>query len=484
MSDAIRNRLQERLRAFGQEHLLAFWDELDGTSRHRLARQIDALDLPGLDRLSRSAETTDDWHVLARRAAPPRAIRLSAAPRGIGHDRTERWNGHSHQAAAARARGEAILRAGEVGVVIVAGGQGTRLGFDHPKGLLPLGPVSGRSLFRLLFDRIRAVARRYATSVPVFLMTSPATHDETQAYFDENARLGLPADDLQIFSQGTLPALDAETRRILLAERDTLALSPDGHGGLLAALVEHGGLAAAQRRGLRHLFYAQVDNPLAPLCDPELIGFHSLGESELTTLVVAKRHARERVGNVVAVDGRMRIIEYIHLPEEIAEQRNPDGSLRLWAGNMAIHLFDVDFLARMAGSPDSLPVHAALKKTPFVAADGATVRPAAPNAIKFERFIFDLLPNARQALAIEADPAEAFAPVKNANQEGFDSPALAQQAMIRHHREWLGQAGATVAEGVRVEINPLYALDAEELTDRIPPGTHIAKDTYWDERSP
>ena len=155
----------------------------------------------------------------------------------------------------------------------VAGGQGSRLGFDHPKGMYPIGPVSGASLLQIHFEKALAAARRYGAAVPIYMMTSPVTHDEQVAFLDEHNRFGLPADDVVLFCQGTMPAVDAATGKLLLAAKDSLFLSPDGHGGTVAALAASGAIEHMRRRGIEHLFYLQVDNPLTPIGDA---GVHRL----------------------------------------------------------------------------------------------------------------------------------------------------------------------------------------------------------------
>ena len=358
--------------------------------------------------------------------------------------------------------------------VVVAGGQGTRLGFNLPKGLYQIGPLSGVSLFQIHIERIRAVARRHRSTIPLYVMTSPATHDQTVAFLDEHDRFGQPEGDLTMFCQGTMPAVDAATGRLLLAEPGGLALGPDGHGGMFAALVASGAMEDLKRRGVEQLFYFQVDNPLSPVCDSELLGYHLLDKSEMTTLAVAKQSPEERVGNIVAVDGRVRIIEYSDLPSEAAHRKNADGSLTLWAGNTAIHIIDLAFLDRVANCGGGLPFHIALKKTPYLDASDRLIQPDAPNALKFERFIFDLLPEANRALVIESDKRTSFAPLKNMSGESADTPEHVAGAMSEMYRRWLAAAGAEVEDGVVVEISPLFALDAEELAAKIPPGLRVA----------
>ena len=401
-----------------------------------------------------------------RRPILPRAIRLESEQ-------------NEFSAGEARQSGEAALRAGRLGLILVAGGQGSRLGFEHPKGMFKLGPQSKRTLFQILIERLRAISRRYDVRIPLYLMTSPATDAETIAFLDQHDRFGLDAADLKVFCQGTMPAVDAETGRLLLAEPGSLALSPDGHGGTLAAFCGSGCMADSVDRGIEHLFYCQVDNPLAQICDPTLIGYHLLAESDMTTQVVTKREATERVGNVVELDGRTQIIEYSDLPEKYARQTNADGSLRLWAGNLAIHIFRRQFLQDAAGQAEALPFHRALKKVSCIGSDARITEPTSPNAIKFERFIFDLLPVARNAIVVESRASEAFAPVKNADGAASDTPKDAQAAILAYDRALMTEAGADIDPGVDVEVSPLFALDADEARGRIQPGQRITKPTYF-----
>ena len=176
-----------------------------------------------------------------------------------------------------------------------------------------------------------------------------------------------------------------------------MALAPDGHGGMLDALSKSGALRHARDRNIALFSYGQIDNPLVQICHPELIGYHLLAESEMTSQVIRKIDPLERVGNVVMVDGKMQIIEYSDLPHDMAQQRNPDGSLFIWAGSIAVHVFNAAFLERISQRADALPFHLAKKQVPFLDAHGVEHTPDQPNAIKFERFIFDLLPWARNA---------------------------------------------------------------------------------------
>ncbi|EAQ81831.1 UTP--glucose-1-phosphate uridylyltransferase [Blastopirellula marina] len=443
-------QLTAKLTDAGEQELLSYLQSADPQVAAQLAAQLAAVDLAEI--AATFAKKSEAAAGPLEMASPP-AIRLDDVAPRINE-------------AEAIAAGEQLLSAGKVAALLVAGGQGTRLGFDHPKGMFPIGPVTDRMLFQIFVEKLIARGNRYNAAIPLYLMTSPATHDETVECFAANNNFGLPDSQLKIFCQGTMPAIDAESGKLLLAGPDQLALSPDGHGGTLAALVKSGCLADIQSRGLEEIYYFQVDNPLADVCEPLFLGYHRLSGSEMSTQVVAKQRPEEKVGVLVEVDGRLRLVEYSELSEELAAERDASGSLKYWAGNIAIHGLNVDFLGRMAADAESLPWHLASKKVPYCTFQGEQVDPQTPNGVKFERFIFDLLPHAKNAIVVEILPSTTFAPVKNADGAPSDTPSAARAALTAIYTSWLTEAGVAVESGVPVEISPLFALDAEELKSK------------------
>jgi UDP-N-acetylglucosamine/UDP-N-acetylgalactosamine diphosphorylase len=282
-------------------------------------------------------------------------------------------------------------------------------------------------------------------------------------FFEQHAHFGLPADQVHFFKQGNMPAVDADTGKLLMAEKHQICQSPNGHGGLLFGLKDAGLIEDMRNRGIEYLHYHQVDNPTAQVCDPAFLGFHHLRDSQLSTKVVAKRSAEEKMGVLVKVDGRTQIIEYSDMPEDVTAQTD-SGQLRFWAGNTAMHVFSRGFLEELLADDLSLPFHRAHKKVPHLDESGELVEPEDPNAWKFERFIFDALPKAQTALVVEADRNAEFNPVKNA--EGHDSPAEARAALLRIHRQWMESIpGNTPAFG-EIEISPLFALDQQSFQAR------------------
>ncbi len=437
--------LAARLRTHGQEHALLGWDSLALEGRATLIQQLEALDLAELATLRERANATE--------SLPAQFEPVPITPAAF--------------TAEEQSRGAEALRRGEVAALLVAGGQGSRLGALQPKGMFPAGAISGASLFQIHVEKVLATGRRYGHAVPLLIMTSPATDAPTRAFFAEHNNFGLAPEQVTFFQQGTMPAVCPRTGKLLFEAPGKLFLSPNGHGGTLTALADSGTLRALVARAVKHVSYFQVDNPLVKVLDPGFIGRHIAANSEASSKVVVKTAPEEKVGVLVSANGRCSIIEYMLLPKPLAEEREPTGELRFRAGSPAIHLFSVAFLERVTRTAaGSLPYRAALKAVAhFDPQTGQTVpAPKEPNAVKFERFIFDALPHADRWLAVETLRAKEFAPIKNAS--GADSPETARAAQIALHADWLRRAGIDT-HGHAVEVSPLFALDAEQLAEKL-----------------
>ena len=463
----IPEELRERFTKAGQDHVFRFWEELDDYGRTRLLSDLESIDLDALTALNSGVGLANPLQEsLLTTARPPEVV-----PLGEG---TPRWSPQQ-----ARLAGEKSLSSGEVAVIVVAGGKGTRLGFPYPKGIFPIGPISGISLFQLHVEKIRARSRRAGRPIPLCIMTSPATDLQTRSFFEAHNNFGLDPENLLFFIQGTMPAVDAESGRLLLAAKDRLALSPDGHGGMLAALAKSGILTELRDRGIRRIFYFQVDNPLVDICCPEFLGYHILSQAQVSTQVVCKKTPFDRLGNVVEVNGRLHVVEYSDLPAKFAEITAPDGKLLFRWGSIAVHVFELDFLAESLQMAGALPWHKARKKVPYIDEHGSKIHPSAPNAIQFERFIFDLLPHASRALLVAVPAEKHFAPLKNPSGDpAGDTPEDVRNALCNLWRKWAEEAGAKVKGNPIIEISPLFALDATELSERLPRGWEIGESVY------
>lgn len=443
------NDLLTRLRASEQEHVLLDWDSLDNDARATFVRQLAAIDFAQLAALRARVNTSAD--AMPANFAPPHVTPAAFT-------------------AEEKARGADALQRGKIAALLVAGGQGTRLGALQPKGMFPAAPISGASLYQLHAEKVFAMGCRYTHKLPFLVMTSPATDAPTRAFFAEHEHFSLVPDQVKFFQQGTMPAACPRTGRLLMEAPGRLFLSPNGHGGTLTALAESGLLRELAARGVEHVFYFQVDNPLVKVCDPGFIGRHLATESEASSKVIAKELPEEKVGVLVEVNGRCSITEYTQLPKHLAEERDANGELRFRAGSPAIHLFSVGFLERVTRTAaGALPYHAARKSVAHYDPHTRTMVPAPPagepNAVKFERFIFDALPHAERWLAVETPRDEEFAPIKNAT--GPDSPETSAVAQLALYAQWLARAGVET-NGNLVEISPLFALDEDELAAKAP----------------
>ena len=454
--DARVEAARRELSAHGQAHVLHFWDELTQAGKERLLAQVECVDLAWLDRVLRS-----------HKEAPNQPDEVKPYREAI-------MPGHPREAEALAAGREAMGR-GEVGVLLVAGGSGSRLGFDGPKGAFPLGPVSGKTLFALHAEQLLAAGRRGGRVPTLFLMTSAANDAETRRIWQDNQLFGLKEEGLFIFAQDEAPAVD-EQGKLLLAARDRLVTAPNGNGGLFAALDRSGALDRMERQGILCLSYVQVDNALSPSCDARFVGFHLLQGSAFSCKGIAKRDPAEKVGSYAQVNHRLRIVEYYELSRRLAELRGEDGELLYGLSNPGMFLWSRDFLNTQAARMD-LPFHLAHKKIPHLDLDGARVTPEQPNGYKLESFAMDTLPDAERTVLLAVDREQEFAPVKN--RDGQDSPDTAREQLMRLHRGWLRAAGAVMPDPrVKVEISALYAADEAELAARLPAGFTVEQGLY------
>jgi UDP-N-acetylglucosamine/UDP-N-acetylgalactosamine diphosphorylase len=445
--------LEEKVKfaASGQAQVFAHADRLDESSQAALAADASEIDLEEIQELV-------DTLVKGKSSEQISFDGLQPAPY-IAHPKK---GGSVSQWDEARRIGEAALRAGKVAAFTVAGGQGTRLGYDGPKGTFPVTPVSGKTLFAVFAEKIRAASLRYGVEIRWYIMTSIINHEATVNAFEENGYFGLSCDQVMFFSQGRMPAVDFEGR-ILLESQSSVAMSPDGHGGSLRALVRSGAIEQMKSEGIEAISYFQVDNPLVQCIDPAFIGFHLAQGSEMSSKMIPKAYPGEKVGHFCMQGESMCVVEYSDMPVEMQEERDPAGELRFIAGSIAIHILSVDFVDRL-GSGDAelkLPFHKAVKKIKTVDEEGNPVDPNEPNGIKFEMFVFDALPFAKNPVVIETLREDDFSPVKNPS--GVDSAESCRDDQIRQWTRWLKAVGEDLKTddsglpAITFEVSPLFA---------------------------
>lgn len=455
MNDTGISAWRDRLAAAGQSHLLQYWDRLDDDRREALLAQLDSIDwraVPG-------------WVSTYVKAKPRFELPSDLRPAPF-------FSRQSPEAPALAAAGQALLRSGKVAAFVVAGGQGSRLGFEGPKGCYPATAITSKSLFQLFAEQLLAARHKYGVVVPWYIMTSPLNHRATVEYFARFRFFGLGDENVRFFPQGVMPSFDMTTGNVLLTNPGEIATNPDGHGGAVAALHKSGSLADMRRRGIEHLSYFQVDNPHVQICDELFLGLHAQGpgsSGEMSSKMVAKATWDEKVGVFCLANGRLDVIEYSDLPADMAKAADTAGRLRFNAGSIAIHALSVSFLEKLATDPEfELPFHRAEKKVPhFDVSTGQAVDPTANNGVKLERFIFDALAKARGSVVLETDRVEEFAPIKNAT--GADSVVTSQKLQTLRATRWLVRCGTSVPTTAAgepdciIELSPLTACAAGDV---------------------
>jgi UDP-N-acetylglucosamine/UDP-N-acetylgalactosamine diphosphorylase len=451
--------IRETLKAHGQAHLLEYYDELDPEAQEALLDQLQAIDFNAVDR----------WIDAFVKDEPAFELPGDLEPAPF----YPRDPGDVYDAEHYRRIGQDLIRAGKVAGFCVAGGQGTRLGWSGPKGTFPGTAVTGKPLFRVLAEQVLAHRNRYGVTIPFYIMTSPLNDAATRAFFLDNNCFGLNRRNIFMFPQALLPSLDARTGKLLLAQKGSVAMNPDGHGGSIGALAASGAIEDMTARGIEHISYVQVDNPLVKVLDPVFVGLHAAApdsSAEISSKMVLKTDPQERVGVLCRAGGKTIVVEYTHLPDGLASERDAAGALRFNAGSIAVHIIGVDFVRRITSDETdlALPLHPAHKAVEHVDPEtGALVVPETPNAIKLETFVFDALSLADSSIVLETGRAEEFAPIKNARDA--DSPQTSHQLQSDRAGAWLEAYGVKVPRddaghvAARIELSPLTALESEDL---------------------
>jgi UDP-N-acetylglucosamine/UDP-N-acetylgalactosamine diphosphorylase len=457
--------LIEKFTQAGQAQVFASFDRLAPDDQRQFLEEAAEIDLGEVQRLTQT--------LLAKNAAGT-AVRLDGlAP--APYVALPEQGGNAADWAKAKAAGEDLLRAGRVAAFTVAGGQGTRLGYDGPKGTFPVTPVKQKVLFQVFAEKIQAAGVRYGRPLHWFVMTSHQNHAATEAFFAARKYFGLDRGRVHFFRQGRMPAVTFDGK-IMLESTRSIALSPDGHGGSLRALDRSGALDLLKSEGIDTLSYFQVDNPLVRCIDPSFLGWHRLRQSEMSSKMVPKAYPEEKLGHFCTQDGHVVVIEYSDLPAAMQRETDASGQLRYVAGSIAIHVLDREFVRRMAtgekgsgASAASLPFHRADKKIATIDGAGNPVKPEKPNGVKFEMFVFDALPFAKNPVVIETRRIDDFSPVKNA--EGVDSPKTCGDDQLRQFARWLKANGAAIATDpsglppFRLEVSPLFGYDEDSFAD-------------------
>lgn len=398
------NAAMEKLKKYGQEHVLKYYDELLDEQRNTLIEQIDRTDFTVI---GQAAETGKRGTI-----APIKAMTIPEID--MGRERFERI-------------GMEAVKAGKLGAVLLAGGMGTRLGSDAPKGMYDIGISKPVYIFQRLIENLMKVVEKAGNYIQLFVMTSEKNHDATVGFFKEHDYFGYDKDYIAFFKQDMAPAADFDGK-VYMEAKDSIATSPNGNGGWFLSMKKSGLLELVEKRGIEWLNVFAVDNVLQSIADPVFAGAVLEGGYSVGSKVIRKVTPQEKVGVMCTEDGRPSIVEYIELTEDMLTQRDENGEYAYNFGVILNYLFKVDKLVNLLER--KLPYHKSAKKIPYINEAGELVKPEEPNGYKYEQFILDMIQMLDSCLPFEVVRGKEFAPIKN--KTGVDSVESARELLRKN----------------------------------------------------
>jgi len=464
MTTPTEGEIRSRYRLAGQEHVLDHLSLLSDDERDALLLQLHSIEVENLSGLLEMA-LAEQKNLSEEAEIQPFSKNVAR----VDNDSNDDLIQDAHKI------GLEAIRKGEVAALVLAGGQGTRLGFDGPKGMYDIGLPSGRTLFCMICERIQKLcqladsAAAAAASIPFYIMTSPLNHNDTVAYFEENVYFGLPPDSVHLFQQGMLPCL-TDDGKIIMESAGKVAMAPDGNGGIYPSLLKSGMLDDMQNKGVKYLHVFSIDNALVKPADPIFIGYCISQGADCGNKVVWKAHAHEKVGVVAEKDGKPCVVEYSDITSEMAERTDESGRLAFGAGNICNHFYSLDFINNVIVPNLGSMYHVARKKIPYYDDDKKeTVTPTANNGMKLESFIFDVFPMSQQMAILDVPRSDEFAPVKNAPGSSSDSPDTARAMISALSQKWVKDAGGNLVGNVNAicEVSPLVSFAGEGLEELV-----------------
>ncbi len=391
----------EKLERHGQLHLLNFFDELSSEEQENFSKQLDSLDMSVLNQKTVKEERGN--------FAPIDAVSISEI--SVARNRFEKI-------------GIEAIRNGKVGAVLLAGGQGSRLGFEKPKGMFNIGINKTLYIFECLINNLLEVVKKADTWIPLFIMTSRQNDKETKQFFEDNNYFGYSRDNVEFFWQEQLPTVDTDGK-LMLSSKGEVSAAPNGNGGWYSSMRKAGVIEKLCSADIEWLNVFAVDNVLQKMVDPCFIGAIIDSGKTSGAKVVSKAAPEERVGVMCLEDGKPSIVEYYEMTDEMLNQRNADGSLAYAYGVILNYVFRTDCLDRVLGY--KMPLHQAFKKISYIDENGENVNPEEPNAYKYETLVLDMVKMQDSCLVYEVDRKKEFAPVKN--KTGVDSIDTARELL-------------------------------------------------------
>lgn len=395
--------IKGNLKRYGQEHILNFYDELDENEQENLLNQVLSIDF------NQMKELYDNRDYIEKEEGEIEPIPY-IKKNNLSDDEKERYSN----------LGKEVIENEELAVVIMAGGQGTRLGHSGPKGTYILDIDGGKSIFEILVDKLKQIQAKYDVSPMFYIMTSEENNDDTVRFFEENNYFDYPKEKIGFFKQGRLPMLDVDGK-VIMEAKDTIKLAADGNGGIFEALIRNKVIEKMKNEDIKWVYVGNVDNILHQFDDLEMLGLAVEKDAKLLSKSLIKREPYEKVGVFYKIDGKPSVIEYTEVTDEMANAVDENGNYEYGQSYIGCNLFSLEALEKIGNNP--LPYHTAIKKCNYIDENGNEVISNAPNAYKFESFIFDGFKRLDDLIVFEVNRNETFAPVKNI--EGNDSPETA-----------------------------------------------------------
>lgn len=451
--------IQTALEKAGQLQLLKFYNDLDDDEKDKFIDHLNSFDYEEMNILFKKAmdELNAEVQKLDDKMVPPPESSYESEE-NVCSSILDKY----------RLAGLEEISDGKVAVMLMAGGQGTRLGVDYPKGMYSVGLPSNKTLFQIQAERIirlqNLAKQRIGRSgiITWYIMTSAPTFKATDDYLRENNYFGLLPENVILFQQGVLPCFDFDGK-ILLEDKNKISVAPDGNGGIYAALKVSGALADMKKRGIVHVHVHSVDNILIKVADPVFIGYCLFKNADCAAKVCPKDGPHEPVGVVCLVDGKYKVVEYSEISDKTATRTDSQGKLLFNAGNICNHYFTVQFLDMVACKYlNDLALHVAKKKIPFIDENGEKIKPTSPNGIKVEKFVFDVFPFSKNLVLWEVPRQSEFSALKNADDAGKDCPSTSRRDLFNLHKKYILKAGGQV-KGDIVEISPLLSYEGEDI---------------------
>ncbi|KAJ3080331.1 UDP-N-acetylglucosamine pyrophosphorylase [Quaeritorhiza haematococci] len=469
--------LKDEFEKGGQGHVFKFYDSLTQDQKDSLLASLRGINVTRVNSIFNKAVSSVPTTGSDGAAAPADVKPLPAESFDsvISADKAKvaKW----------RETGLKLIAENKVAVILLAGGQGTRLGSSAPKGCYDIGLPSHKSLFQLQAERIlrlQKVAEQYRPEgskteivIPWYVMTSGPTRHATEDFFKTHNYFGFKRENVIFFEQGVLPAFTNDGK-IFLESKHSPAVAPDGNGGIYAALRGEGGvLADLEKRGIPYIHAYCVDNCLVKVADPVFIGYCVQKNADCGAKCVPKSSPSESVGVICLKNNKFAVVEYSEIDPKMAEATNPDGSLVYNAANIANHFYTTEFLKKIESIEGELEYHIARKKIKHVNLEtGEQVSPKESNGIKLELFIFDVFPFTERMAVLEVPRKEEFSPLKNAPGSKSDCPETSRADILSQHVRFVEAAGGSVVKGdgddkestiPTLEISPLVTYDGEGL---------------------